>query len=129
MPFTYDVNTNRGKVRLLITDTDAANVIFQDNEIDAFLSMMGSNVLRAAALALFTIASKEALLLKVIKLLELQTDGAKLADSLRALAKEYQEKADLAEAGEPGGAFDYAEMVVDPFTYRERLDKEALRGG
>ena len=129
MPFTYDVATDRGKVRLLITDTDAANVIFQDDEIDAFLGMMGSNVLRAAAMALLAIASKEALLLKVIKLLELQTDGARLANSLRALAKEYQEKADLAEAGEAGGAFDYAEMVVDDFTYRERLAKEAQRAG
>ena len=127
--FTYDVTTDRGQVRLLCTDTDAANVIFEDNEIDAFLSMMSSNVLRAAAMALFRIAASEVLLLKVIKLLEIQTDGSKVADSLRALALEYQEKADLAEAGEDGGSFDYAEMVVDEFTYREKLAKEALRGG
>lgn len=128
-PFTYDVTTNRGKVRLLITDRDAANEIFNDNEIDAFLSMMGSNVFRAAAIALFQIAATEALLLKVIRLLELTTDGAKVADSLRALALEYQEKADLAEAGEAAGSFDYAEMVVDDFTYRERVLKEELRAG
>lgn len=129
MAYTYDVTTDRGQVRLLCTDTDALNPIFEDNEIDAFLTMMSSNVLRAAALALFTIAGQEVLLLKVVKLLELQTDGAKVADSLRALALEYQEKADLAEAGEEGGSFDYAEMVVDDFTARERLDKEALRSG
>ena len=128
-PFTYDPTTDRGRVRMLITDRNAATEIFNDGEIDAYLLMMGSNVLRAAALALMTIASEEALQLKVIKLLELTTDGAKLADSLRALALQYQEKADLAEATETGGAFDYAEMVVDEFTYRERLDKEALRGG
>jgi len=128
-PFTYDPTTDRGRVRMLITDRNAATEIFNDGEIDAYLLMMGSNVLRAAALALMTIASEEALQLKVIKLLELTTDGAKLADSLRALALQYQEKADLAEAAEAGGAFDYAEMVVDEFTYRERLDKEALRGG
>ena len=128
-PFTYDPTTDRGRVRMLITDRNAATEIFNDGEIDAYLLMMGSNVLRAAALALMTIASEEALQLKVIKLLELTTDGAKLADSLRALALQYQEKADLAEAGEAGGAFDIAELVVDDFTYRERLDKEALRGG
>ena len=128
-PFTYDPTTDRGRVRMLITDRNAATEIFNDGEVDAYLLMMGNNVLRAAALALMTIASEEALQLKVIKLLELTTDGAKLADSLRRLALEYQEKADLAEAAEAGGAFDYAEMVVDEFTYRERLDKEALRGG
>ena len=128
-PFTYIVTTDRGKVRLLITDRDAANEIFNDDEIDAFLSMMSGNVLRAAATALYQIAASEVLLLKVIRLLEITTDGAKVADSLRALADSYQEKADLAEAGEVGGAFDYAEMVVDEFTYWERLVKEELRAG
>jgi hypothetical protein len=128
-PFTYDVTTDRGRVRLLITDRDAANEIFNDNEIDAFLALMDNNVFRAAAIALFQIAASEALLLKVIKLLELTTDGARVADSLRGLALEYQEKADLAEAGEVGGAFDYAEMVYDEFSFRERLAKEALRAG
>ena len=128
-PFTYDVTTDRGKVRLLITDRDAAHEIFNDDEIDAFLSMMSNNVLRAAAVALFQIAANEVLLLKVIKLLELSTDGASAANALRQLAKEYQEKADLAEAGDAGGSFDYAELVYDDFSYRERLEKEALRAG
>ena len=129
MAFTYDVTTDRGKVRLLITDRDAAHEIFNDDEIDAFLSMMSGNVLRAAAVALFQIAANEVLLLKVIKLLELQTDGASAARALKELAKEYQEKADLAEAGEAGGSFDWAEMVYDDFSYRERIEKEALRAG
>ena len=128
MAFTYDPTTDRGFVRLLITDTDAANEIFDDAEIDAFLSRT-SNVFRAAAMALFQIAASEVLLLKVIKLLEIQTDGAKVATALKELALEYQEKADLTEAGEAGGSFDYAEMVVDDFSYRERLAKEALRAG
>jgi len=127
--FTYDVTTDRGRVRLLITDRDAAHEIFNDDEIDAFLSMMSNNVLRAAAVALFQIAANEVLVLKVIKLLELQTDGASAAKALRELAKEYQEKADLEEAGDAGGSFDYAELVYDDFSYRERLEKEALRAG
>jgi len=128
-PYTYDLTTNRGKVRLLITDRDAANEIFNDTEIDTFLVLMGDNVLRAAAIGLFQIAASETLLMKRIKLLELSTDGPAEAEALRALALEYQEKADLAEAGEDGGAFDIAELVVDDFTYRERLDKEALKEG
>jgi len=129
MAFTYDPTTDRGFVRLLITDTDAANEIFDDAEIDAFLSRMSSNVFRAAAVALFQIAASEVLLLKVIKLLEIQTDGARVATALKELALEYQEKAGVVEAGEAGGSFDYAEMVVDDFSYRERLAKEALRAG
>ena len=135
MAFTYDplCPTNRDKVRLLCTDTDVAGgatcQFFQDGEIDTFLSLMSSNVLRAAAMALLTIAAQETLLLKRIKLLDLHTDGPAEAAALRELAAVYQEKADLAEAMEVGGAFDYAEMVVDVFTARERRNKEALRGG
>lgn len=128
-PFTYDVTTDRGRVRMLITDRDAAHEIFNDNEIDAFLDMMSGSVFRAAAVALFQIAASETLVQKRIRLLELSADGPAEAEALRRLALEYQEKADIAEAGDAGGAFDYAEMVVDQFTYRERLDKEELRAG
>jgi len=129
MPFMYDVTTDRGKVRLLCTDTDSTYQLFQDVEIDYFLTLMGNNILRAAAMALLTIAAQETLLMKRIRLLDLSTDGPAEAAALRALAESYQEKADLAEAAEVGGTFDYAEMVVDEFTARERLDKEALRSG
>jgi hypothetical protein len=133
MAFTYNVATDRGKVRLLCTDTDEAGgadaQFFQDDEIDVFLDLMGSNILRAAAVALLTIAAQEVLLMKRITLLDLSTDGPAEAAALRELANTYQEKADLAEASEVGGAFDYAEMVVDEFTARERLEKEALRSG
>ena len=133
MAFTYNVATLRGQVRLLCTDTDVAGgadaQFFQDDEIDFFLTLMANNVLRAAAIALYTIAAQETLLMKKIKLLDLHTDGPAEAAALRALADKYQEKAELAEAAEAGGTFDYAEMVVDVFTARERLAKEALRSG
>jgi predicted deacylase len=127
--FTYNIATDRGKVRLLCTDTDAAYPLFEDDEIDYFFTLMGNNHLRAAAVALLTIAAQETLLMKRIKLLDLHTDGPAEAAALRALAADYQEKADLAEAADVGGTFDYAEMVVDIFTARERIDKEALRSG
>lgn len=129
MAFTYNVATDRGKVRLYCTDTDAAYPLFEDDEIDVFLAEMGNNILRAAAVALLVIAAQETLLMKRIKLLDLHTDGPAEAAALRALALTYQEKADLVEDAEVGGAFDYAEMVVDIFTARERLEKEALRSG
>ena len=133
MAFTYNVATTRGQVRLLCTDTDvaggAAAQYFQDDEIDFFLSLFSSNVLRAAAQALYTIAAQEVLLMKRIRLLDLQTDGPAEAEALRALADTYQEKADLAESLEAGGTFDYAEMVVDGATAEERILKEWMRSG
>ncbi|KAA3645331.1 MAG: hypothetical protein DWQ07_12750 [Chloroflexi bacterium] len=131
MAFTYDPTTPRGLVRLLIHDTDdvtAANQIFQDNEIDAFLNLEGDNVKRAAAQALMSIAAKEALILKVMKLLDITTDGAKLANSLREQAKQWREEADVDEAA-AGDDFDWAEPVYDVFSARQKLINEALRDG
>jgi len=133
MAFTYDITTNRGKTRLLCTDTDVAGgadaQYFEDAEIDFFLTAMGNNILRAAALALYTIAAQEVLLMKRIRLLDLSTDGPAEAKALKELADTYQEKAALAEAEEGGGTFDYGEMVTDGFTAEERRNKEALRSG
>lgn len=135
MAFTYNPAcvAARDQVRVLCTDTDVAGgadaQYFQDSEIDFFLVLMTNNVLRAAAIALLTIAAQETLLMKRIRLLDLHTDGPAEAKALRELAAVYQEKATLAEAAEAGGTFDYAEMVVDAFTARERLAKEALRSG
>lgn len=110
MPFTYDPTTDRGKVRLLITDvevSDASKQLFQDAEIDAFLAM-NTGVKRAAAAALLTIAASEALVGKVLRTQDLQSDGAKLADALRALAKQLRAEADrdeddAADAADDGG--------------------------
>lgn len=135
MAFTYNSAcvTARDQVRLLCTDTDVAGgapaQYFQDTEIDFFLTAMSSSVLRAAALALYTIAAQEVLLMKRIRLLDLSTDGPAEAAALRELADVYQEKATLAEAADGGGTFDYAEMVVDEATAEERRNKEYLRSG
>lgn len=118
--FEYDVSTEIGQVRLLATDTNHDDHCFSDTEISAFLTLESASVKRAAALALETVASNEALTLKVIKLLELQTDGAKTSDALLKRAAALRAQADDDELGEDGGGFDIAEMVVDPFTARQR---------
>ena len=41
MSFAYDLSTNRGKVRLLIQDTDETYEFYSDAEIDAFLTIAG----------------------------------------------------------------------------------------
>jgi hypothetical protein len=126
MTFTYDIATTRGQVRLLIPDTSVTGYVFEDAEIDAFLTLE-TDVRRSAALALETIASSQALCLKVIRVLDLQTDGAKVADALLKRAAGLRDQAEEAEAAEDGGAFDVIEMVPNTFAYRERLISEMLR--
>lgn len=125
MSFSYDPSTDVGMIRLRITDKREDDPIFQDEELAALLTNEGS-VLRASAAALEAIAIDQALTLKVIKLLQLSTDGAKLAESLLKLAKQYRDQAEYQDAAS-GGLFDYAEFIDDPFAARERLRKEAER--
>lgn len=83
---TTDPGTDVGMTRLLINDVDSANPVFSDAEINGFLRFE-QTVRRAAAQALDTIASNEVLVSKVIRTLDLQTDGAKVAAELRARAE------------------------------------------
>jgi hypothetical protein len=93
-----------GQVRLLIPDTDQlsnlanpsspAEYIFNDSQIQAFLSLYGTNVKRAAAQAKLVLATSEALINKVISTDDLKTDGAKLAAELRAQALMLRQEAD-----------------------------------
>lgn len=126
MSFTYDPSTSAGRVRLLATDTDSNNAIFSDDEIAAFLALEDDSVKRAAAAALDQIASSEALIQKRIKLLDLQTDGPAVAKALREHATALRQQADDEETA---GAFDYAEMVVNQFSARDRLWNQRLRSG
>ncbi len=119
--FTYDVATSVGQVRLLCSDTDAANPIFQDEELNALLTLEQGLVRYAAAQALELIASNEVQIQKKIKLMALETDGPTVSAELRKLA------ARLREAEESMAQFDIAEMVQDPFSARERIYKQFLR--
>ena len=121
MAFTYTIASDRGKVRLLARDTVDTGHLFEDDEVDAFLALNSDVVLLAAAMALENVAANEVLVQKRIRLLDLQTDGPAEAKELRALATSYREQYESA------GAFDWAEMVLDPATYMERVYDEAAR--
>jgi len=127
MAFTYVLSTDIGKVRLLTMDNNSSNYTFEDEEVEVFLAME-TGVKRATALALETIASNEAFVLKRIELLDLKTDGPAVAKELRARAADLRTQAERDEASEDGGSFDIAEQVVDAFTYRQRQINESLRG-
>lgn len=94
MPATYDPSTPAGQVRLLINDVGDP-FTFTDDEIAAFIGLaIGGSVLRAAATALDTIASNEALVSKVIKTQDLSTNGPAVAAELRARAATLRQQAD-----------------------------------
>lgn len=110
----YDVTTNVGKVRLLLNDIDDNSPVFSDDELQAFLDIEGGSIKRAAAQAIDSQATNEALAAKVIKDHELTTDGAKLADAMRkhAAALRAQAKEDEGNADE-GFAFEVVDIVGD----------------
>ena len=127
MAFSFDLSSDLGKVRLLIPDRVAEEYLFHDEEILALLDIE-DGVKRSTALALETVASDNAMTLKVIRLLDLSTDGAKVSDALLKRAQGLRDQADVEdESGEMG--FDIAELVYDDFSYQEKLAKEAERNG
>lgn len=103
---TYNPATDAGMVRLLLNDVGAPWV-FADNEIEAFLALEGGSVKRAAAQAIDTNATNEALTSKVLRSQDLTTDGAKVADAMRKHAATLREQADL----DDGGYFGVVDMV------------------
>lgn len=112
-----DTESAVNQVRLLINDVGGeggSQWIFSDEEIQRFLTLRGDSVFRAAATALRTIANNEAMTSKVITFLDVKTDGAKLADALRAGADEMEKQADEAEDSD----FELAFAAVDIFSAR-----------
>ena len=79
-----------------------------------------------AALAAEAIASSELYIQKVIQIMDLKTDGAKVAAEWRQKAKQWRELYESA-LGEADEEFDWAEIAYDPFSSRERVVAQALR--
>lgn len=126
MPTTPDVtppdySTTIGQVRLLIPDVEqlanladpaaSPSYIFNDSQIQAFLSLYANSVKRAAAQAKLVLATSEALINKVIRTADYTTDGAKLGAELRAQAAELRAEADRDEAEDS-----YEEIAIVSFT-------------
>lgn len=114
----YDPTSSIGQVRLLIADTDPDRMILEDGEITALLALEGDDPKLAAAQALDTIASSEALVSKVIRTQDLSTDGAKVAAALREHAARLRQQAEQVTED----ADHYFEVVdFDPEAWIERL--------
>lgn len=107
MTWTYrepGSDAGRDLIRLLVTDINRDHPVFEDEELDAFIALVGDSAYLAAAEALDTIAVDEVLTSKVLRTQDLSTDGAKVAESLRARAAGLRRRA--AELDEDEGFFD-----------------------
>lgn len=108
-----DYTTPNGQVRLLIADllpTDGGQLL-TDDQIAGYLALNDGNVRRAAADALDAIASSEALVSKVITSQDLNTDGAKVAQALRAHADRLRSLADAQDDADDEGVFDIVDTL------------------
>ena len=128
MPVTYDPTTAIGQVRLLCSDFDITNALFQDADITAFLNLNRQVVRFAAAQALDVIAMNEVLVQKRVRTLDLETNGPAEAQWLKAFADGLRQQ-ELEGTGDPSGMVDYAEMVPDAFSARLREINVWLRQG
>lgn len=119
MAFTLAPSTKRGKVRLLVGDTDTATVanqIFTDAEIDAFLSLENNAVYPAAAAACQSVAAsaaKSAIAWRAMGS-ELSVDKKEVPAAYRELANQYRERATGEMAG-PVEEIDSMDYEVGPF--------------
>ncbi len=135
MSFSYTPGTPIFYVRLLIPDTQAPG-IFSDEEINGFMAInqmtwqssmfssyqMGtvqlpqtpSNFLRAAALALNSLAGNSSRLASVTKLLDVSLNPAAAAKALQDTAQRYLDMDDNS------GAFAIAEQVTTVWGFRDR---------
>ena len=126
MPFTYDLSTDRGKVRLKIRDTDTTDPdrqLFEDDEIDFFITEAGSDLNLAAAGALDSIAANAAVLAKMEKIGDYVIDSKAMAAAVMKAAQHYR------SLSEQAPAFGYAEQVLSVFSWNEIVVNELQRGG
>lgn len=124
MTFTTDPTTVYGQLRLLTTDRDPNNPIYQDAEYDAFLVLENNVTKLAAALALESIAVDQVLVLKVMTSLGLTTNGAAVAKSLMDRAQMLRDS-----VNDVGDLWDYAELALTPWQARDIVLNQALRSG
>jgi len=111
MAFTYDPTTSRGRVRLLVSDTDTSDAtkqIFTDAEIDALLSLGDNEVFQSAALACRSLAassSKSAIAWRALSMSSI--DRTKIPDHYLKIAASLD-----AKSLEPSENIDSVDSVI-----------------
>jgi hypothetical protein len=144
MAFTYDFATDptTSYIRLLISDTDSTNPVFEDAEIAAAYAIQGAtfqsgqfytppsgntlpsspvSYLRVAALLLDAMAANSSKLAMFTRILDVEMKPAEGAKMLREQAKSYRETDD------DSGAFMIIEQCSTQFALRQRWWNQAQR--
>lgn len=109
---------------------DYQTVLLSDDTIQDFIDIQdetndSDNIFLIAALALDAMASNQALLLKKITMLDLNTDGPALAKALREHAKTLRDTVNNPAYQEP--YFDFVEQINDTPGLEEKLVKDLMR--
>jgi hypothetical protein len=125
--FSYDPTTPEGQVRLLAVDRLESSASFSDSEITAFLTLNGGVVRLAAAQALEDKAARAAIVQGVTTIEGISVNGTAVAATLTAQAAELRRQYYEGDDGSTGSPIDWAEMVFDDFSYRDRLLGSWLR--
>jgi len=113
MAFSFDPASDRGKVRLLVSDTDlavTANQIFSDAEIDALLSLESGDVYMAAAAAAESISASAARSNIAWSAAGQSMDKKGIASNYRDLARIYRKRA---SSGAPFEEIDAADIAIN----------------
>ena len=120
-------------VRTLIPDTDAVfgpgedEHLFDDSQIDNFLTVAGGSITRAAGLAMIAVGNSEALIGKVIKTQDLMTDASKLQDKWRQSGETLLLRADKEDQKDALDFFDIVDFR-EGWSF-ERPELTEYRGG
>ncbi len=116
MAYTYCLDNDIGKVRLLIADTDIGNATFSDEEITFAIDTEGGLYLAAAMLLRVLAADQSRLAVRVTRS-GVSEDLTQVAVQLRAQADAYTEK-----AGSDAGAISaIVSPSWEPFSYTDNL--------
>ena len=128
----YTIDEALGLVTFVAAPANGASIaitykhtILSDADITTYSTLTG-DTRYAAAMALDTIASSEALIQKAISIMGISTNGPATAAALRAHAKSLREAVTV-EVTTTDAGFDIAEQVYEPFGWRDRVYREALR--
>lgn len=125
MSFTYIPSTDIGKVRMVLPDKVQEDAFFSDEEIETLIEIEGG-WRKATALALESIASDSSMVLQVIKVQNITTDGASVTRALLSRAALLRKQAEEDESSVNGG-FEIIEMIPDNFSYRQKIYSDAIR--
>ena len=114
LAFTYDSTTSRGRVRLLLSDTDttdATKQIFTDAEIDAFLALGSNEVFDAAAMGCRSIAASTGRAAVAYRAVGMSIERSKIPDVFMKLAEQYEKRV----MSEPSEFFDHVDDNVNVY--------------